>query len=145
MELNQKWHTLRKHLRNKSLLQVDFSLLVLGGFYILVMAVYVFLEVVAINDRPVLIDGHLEVSYPSSTTMLVMCVIPTAMMQLHHRIGNQTIRKGLVGRSWCIYRVYGRWQIALRRSLVDRHCGRGIIECRTGDAVLFCKRSIPPK
>ena len=78
----------RKHLR-----QVDFSILVLGGFYLLVMAAYVLFEVLVINYRPVLINGCLEVSYPSSTTMLVLCVMPTAIMQLNTRIKNHTLKR----------------------------------------------------
>ena len=73
-------------IKRKSLLKVDRSILVLGGFYIVVMAVYILFETVVINYRPTLIDGYLEASYPSSTTMLVMCVMPTAMMQLRDRL-----------------------------------------------------------
>lgn len=79
-------------IRRKSVFKVDYNIIVLGGFYVLVMAVYLFFEAVVVNYRPVLIDGFLEASYPSSTTVLVMCVIPTAMMQLHQRIGNKTVR-----------------------------------------------------
>ena len=61
-------------------------------FYIVVIAVYLFFENVVINCRPVLIDGILEASYPSSTTMLVMCVMPTAMLQLNRRIKNKAAR-----------------------------------------------------
>ena len=68
-------------IKRKSLLKVDRSILVLGGFYIVVMAVYILFETVVINYRPTLIDGYLEASYPSSTTMLVMCVMPTAMIR----------------------------------------------------------------
>ena len=78
----------RKRLRN-----VDYSILVLGGFYVVVMALYVLFEMVVVNYRPVLIHGYLEVSYPSSTTMLVMCIMPTAAMQLHARIGNRILRR----------------------------------------------------
>ena len=78
----------RKHLR-----QVDFSILVLGGFYLLVMAVYALFEVFVINYRPVLIGGYLEASYPSSTTMLVLCVMPTATMQLNTRIKSETLKR----------------------------------------------------
>ena len=76
----------------KKLSLVDKSIIALGIFYIAVVAVYIFFELVPINYRPVLIDGNLEVSYPSSTTMLVMCVMPTALMQLRARIKNSTLR-----------------------------------------------------
>ena len=80
-------------IKRKSLFKVDRSILVLGGFYIVVMAVYVLFEMVVINYRPILIDGYLEASYPSSTTMLVMCVMPTAMMQLRTRIKNKVFSR----------------------------------------------------
>lgn len=69
----------------KSLQKVDRSILVLGGFYVAVLAVFLLFEKVAVNYRPVLIDGVLEASYPSSTTMLTLCVMPTAALQLHGR------------------------------------------------------------
>ena len=72
----------------KSLWKVDHSIIALGVFYIVVMAAYVFFEIVVINYRPTLIDGYLEASYPSSTTMLVMCVMPTAAIDLQVRIKN---------------------------------------------------------
>lgn len=79
-------------IKRKSLRKVDGGILALGAFYIVVMTVYTFFEVVVINYRPILIDGHLEASYPSSTTMLVMCVMPTAMMLLRTRIQNEALR-----------------------------------------------------
>ena len=80
-------------IKRKSLLKVESSILILGGFYIVVMAVYLFFEFYAVNYRPVLIQGILEVSYPSSTTLLVMCVMPTAIMQFNSRIKNKLCRK----------------------------------------------------
>ena len=80
-------------IKRKSLLKVDRSLLVLGGFYVVVLAAYLFFEIVVINYRPTLIDGYLEASYPSSTTMLVMCVMPAAMMQMRARIKNDVFRR----------------------------------------------------
>ena len=76
-------------IKRKNLLKVDRSIFALGGFYIAVIAVYILFEMVVINYRPTLIDGYLEASYPSSTTMLVMCVMSTAMIQLHSRIKNK--------------------------------------------------------
>ena len=72
----------------RGLKNVDRSILVLGGFYIVVIGAYFLFEYVVINYRPVLIGGFLEASYPSSTTMLVLCVMPTAIMQLKDRITN---------------------------------------------------------
>ena len=99
-----QWIT-RKHLR-----QVDFSILVLGGFYLVVMAAYVLFEVFVINYRPVLINGHLEASYPSSTTMLVLCVMPTALMQFNARIKNPVLKRcaafGIT--AFIIFMVIGR-------------------------------------
>ena len=83
-------------IKRKSLLKVDRSILALGGFYIVVMAVYILFEVVVINYRPTLIDGYLEASYPSSTTMLVMCVMPTAIMQLYVRIKNKVFSRCVI-------------------------------------------------
>ena len=84
---------LTQWIKRKSIFKVDRSILALGGFYVIVMAVYILFEIVVINYRPTLINGYLEASYPSSTTMLVMCVMPTAMMQLRTRIKNDLFRR----------------------------------------------------
>ena len=80
-------------IKRKSVFRVDRSILALGGFYIVVIAVYFLFERVVINYRPTLIDGYLEASYPSSTTMLVMCVMTTAITQLRTRIRNGIFRR----------------------------------------------------
>ena len=72
--------------KRKYIWKVDFNLLILGGFYLVVLAAYLLFEACVVNYRPVLIDGYLEASYPSSTTLLVLCVMPTARMQLKQRI-----------------------------------------------------------
>ena len=82
-------------IKRKKLGKVDYSIFVLGGFYIVVMLAYVLFEMFVINYRPILINGYLEASYPSSTTMLVMCVMPTAIMQFNSRIKNNLARKCL--------------------------------------------------
>ena len=79
-------------IKRKSLLKVDFSILALGVFYIAVIGVFVFFEFLPINYRPVLIDGYLEASYPSSTTLLTATVMPTAAIQLQRRIKRKSLR-----------------------------------------------------
>ena len=80
-------------IKRKRILKVDYSILVLGGFYVLVIAMYIFFELFVVNYRPILINGILEASYPSTTTMLVMCIMPTAIMQFNNRIKNKGFRK----------------------------------------------------
>ena len=97
-------------IRRKSLLKVDGSILVLGVFYIVVIAVYLLFECVVINYRPVLINGVLEVSYPSSTTMLVMTVMPTALMQWNQRIKTTVLRRSVLVATvaFIVFMVIGR-------------------------------------
>lgn len=80
-------------IKRKDLRRVDRSILALGVFYIVVMAAYAFFETVVVNYRPVLINGCLEASYPSSTTLLTLCVMPAAMMQLKKRIQGSACRR----------------------------------------------------
>jgi len=80
-------------IQRRKIVKVDGSILALGGFYVVVIAVYVFFEYVVINYRPTLIDGYLEASYPSSTTMLVTCIIPTSMMEFCKRIKQNSLRR----------------------------------------------------
>ena len=80
-------------IKRKSILKVDRDIIALGIFYVAVVGVYVLFEYVVINYRPILIEGYLEASYPSSTTMLVACVMPTAMMRIKKRIRNSILRR----------------------------------------------------
>ena len=68
--------------RRRSLRRVDRDLLLLGGFYLSVSAFFVAFEWFPVNFRPVLSEGRLEASYPSSTTLLVLCVMSTVQMQM---------------------------------------------------------------
>ena len=97
-------------IKRKNLFKVDYNILVLGGFYIVVMAIYIFFEMFVVNYRPILINGYLEASYPSSTTMLVMCVMPTAIMQFNTRIKNSIFRRGVafIISTFIVFMVIGR-------------------------------------
>ena len=97
-------------IKRKSIRRVDGSLLVLGGFYFVVILVYTFFEAVVVNYRPILIDGVLEASYPSSTTMLVLCVMPTAAMQCKTRIQSPILNRCILWLTagFTIFMVIGR-------------------------------------
>ena len=82
-------------IKRRRFLKVDGSILILGCFYILILLVYLFFETVIINYRPVWIDGYLEASYPSSTTLLVGCVMPTSILQLQDRIQNKKLKNSI--------------------------------------------------
>lgn len=79
-------------IQRKNILKVDHNILVLGVFYIVVLAAYLLFEKFVVNYRPVLIEGFLEASYPSSTTLLVLCVMPTALLQFCMRMKNSLLR-----------------------------------------------------
>ena len=74
------------------------------------MAVYVLFEMFVVNYRPILINGNLEASYPSSTTMLVMCVMPTAIMQFNVRIKNDILKRCVSSAiiAFIVFMVIGR-------------------------------------
>jgi len=85
----------KQWIQRKKILKVDYSLFVLGSFYIVVFLIYFLFETFNINYRPVLINGYLEKSYPSSTTLLVLCVMSTAIMQFNSRIKNKRLKNCL--------------------------------------------------
>ena len=80
-------------IRRKSLLKVDPDIILLGIYYLVVIMAYLLFEMIPINYRPVLIDGALEASYPSSTTLLVLSVIPTLIFQVNRRAQNANVKR----------------------------------------------------
>ena len=79
-------------IRRRSLLRVDSDMILLGLYYILVILAYLVFEMVPINYRPILINGALEASYPSSTTLLVLSVMPTLKFQMDRRTEKRLVR-----------------------------------------------------
>lgn len=79
--------------QRKSLLKVDLDIILLGVYYVFVIFGYLLFEMVPINYRPVLIEGFLEASYPSSTTLLVLSVMPTLYFQAQRRLAQNVFRQ----------------------------------------------------
>ena len=82
--------------RRKRLAQVDGDILLLGAHYALVIVFYLLFEMIPINYRPILIDGVLEASYPSSTTLLVLSVMPTLGFQAVRRCADARLKRAAV-------------------------------------------------
>ncbi len=80
--------------KRKSLLKIDKEIMMLAAFYVLVAIVYVFFEKVIINYRPVLMDGVLEASYPSSHTLMTICICGSSIL-INRRLFNNNITKVL--------------------------------------------------
>ena len=80
-------------MQRKKLLKVDRDILLLGIYYLLVIFGYLVFEMIPINYRPTLIEGRLEASYPSSTTLLVLSVMPTLVFQTHRRLKNRKAKR----------------------------------------------------
>jgi undecaprenyl-diphosphatase len=83
-------------IQRKSLLAVDKDILVLGGIYIGVLLCYILFNKVVINYRPVILDEGLEASYPSSHTMLAVCVLSTAYKEFQWRLKRSSFKNTLL-------------------------------------------------
>lgn len=79
--------------KRKSFLEVDRDIIFLGIYYIVVILGYLIFEMIPINYRPILIEGRLEASYPSSTTLLVLSIMPTLTLQVKQRSKNRLFKK----------------------------------------------------
>lgn len=97
-------------IRRRSILKVDRDILLLGVYYFLVVLGYLIFEMIPINYRPIPIEGRMEASYPSSTTLLVLSVMPTLCYQVYHRVQNRAFRLAmyLSAAAFSAYMVIGR-------------------------------------
>ena len=97
-------------LKRKSLFRVDADIILLGVYYVLVIAGYLIFESIPINYRPIPINGVMEASYPSSTTLLVLSVMPTLNLQARRRIENQALKRTICVASavFTLFMVLGR-------------------------------------
>ena len=96
--------------KRRSLLKVDFDIIILGVYYVLVIFGYFIFEMIPINYRPILIEGIMEASYPSSTTLLVLSVIPTLNFQVNRRMKNTMMKNvmNVCSIGFSLFMVIGR-------------------------------------
>lgn len=94
----------------RGMLKVDPGILLLGVYYIAVIFFYLIFEMVPINYRPIPIEGVMEASYPSSTTLLVLSVMPTLKFQVDRRSSNMLLRKAtaMFVIAFSVFMVVGR-------------------------------------
>ena len=92
-------------IKRRSLLKVDSDIIILGIHYVIVISGYLIFEMIPINYRPILINGFMEASYPSSTTLLVLGVMPTVIFQINRRVKNVKI-KNIISAITIIFSVF---------------------------------------
>ena len=80
-------------IQRRSLLKVDYDIIFLGIYYVIVIFGYLIFEMIPINYRPILIEGFMEASYPSSTTLLVLGVMPTLIEQVNRRSESLIVKR----------------------------------------------------
>ena len=97
-------------LKRRSLFKVDCDIIILGIYYIVVIFGYLIFEMIPINYRPILIEGIMEASYPSSTTLLVLGVMPTLVEQMERRCEKAILKRSVKIMSVCFsaFMVLGR-------------------------------------
>ena len=71
---------LKQLMKRKSIKKVDKEILCLGVFYILVILIYILFEKCIINYRPILMNGFLEASFPSSHTLMTICLCGSSII-----------------------------------------------------------------
>ncbi|MBO4846467.1 MAG: phosphatase PAP2 family protein [Lachnospiraceae bacterium] len=77
----------------KGFTKVDKDLYILCGLYACALLTYIVFEKVIINYRPVILEGELEASYPSSHTMLAVTFMMAAIQQFSMRLKKEKSRQ----------------------------------------------------
>ena len=132
-------------LQRKSVLKVDSDIILLGVYYVLVILAYLIFEQIPVNYRPVFIEGRLEASYPSSTTLLVLSVMPTLTFQTERRVKNAGVKKGIrfLAGAFSAFMVIGRlisgvhWVTDIIGAVIF---SRGLFCLYTAAVLRYCKK-----
>ena len=97
-------------IKNRSIKKVNSGILALGCIYVLIVAFYFLFEVVVINNRPILVNGEIAASYPSSHTFIVLTILWTAIVFILDSVKNKWLKTGVIcgGVAISIFAVIGR-------------------------------------
>ena len=120
-------------IKRRSLFKVDHDILFLGIYYMIVIFGYLVFEMIPINYRPILINGFMEASYPSSTTLLVFSVMPTLIFQGNRRFKNSRVKKAV-----SIFTVLFTAFMVIGRLISGVHWFTDIVGSVMLSAGLFC-------
>ena len=112
---------------------MDYDIVFLGIYYVVVILCYLLFEMFPINYRPILIYGVMEASYPSSTTLLVLSVMPTLTFQVKRRLKNAVITK----RIGVLIRIFS-WSMVIGRLISGVHWFTDIVSSVMLSVGLFC-------
>ena len=80
-------------MKRRSFFRVDADIMILGVYFVIVFLAYALFEIIPINYRPILIEGRMEASYPSSTTLLVLSVMSALIEQIQRRLSDITAKR----------------------------------------------------
>ena len=80
-------------IKRRSIFRVDADIMILGVYFVIVFLAYAIFEIIPINYRPILIEGRMEASYPSSTTLLVLSVMPALVEQIKRRLSGIRVKQ----------------------------------------------------
>lgn len=120
-------------IRRKNVFRTDADLRLLGVYYILIFFCYLLFESIPINYRPVLINGFAECSYPSSTTLLVLGVMPTLILQVQRRLHKRELKICIIA-STVLFSAF----MVIGRTVSGVHWISDIIGSVLLSAGLFC-------
>ena len=97
-------------IKRRSLFKVDADIIILGVYFAIVFLAYAIFEMIPINYRPILIEGRMEASYPSSTTLLVLSVIPALIEQIQRRLSAIRVKRiiTIAAIAFSVFMVTGR-------------------------------------
>jgi undecaprenyl-diphosphatase len=76
----------------KSAKKIDKDILWTIIYYFLIIGMYFIFEQIPINYRPIITEGTLEYSYPSSHIMVLLCISFTLMYQVCSRVKNSFVK-----------------------------------------------------